>query len=191
MHAKLRLTVTVVFLVFNVVEIHGQVPGMVHTNSGYDVLGGTDALCWWAPSFHDCEELFDTLGEQDNDHAHNDHTEIADFKGRIWENSMISGFQAGPTTLLGECPGITSMHIHILREKVADSELLRTNRYYRFHIEATIDLGALRQGFELSDDSFFTSENGIPRVGMRIEFCPVRTTRISTERKGHFYRIVA
>ena len=152
-------------------QVECQVPGMLHTQNGYDRLGGTDALCWWAPSFHDD----DHEAHDHSDHDKQDSLIEDNFEGTVWENSMIPDFQAGPTTLLGECPGSTAMHIDIFEEQVAGSHILRTNRYYTYDIEAVIDLSAIRLEYGLSEDAFFTSEEGIPRVSFRIEFCPVRT----------------
>lgn len=175
--SSLRLSLLVlVFL--GAAQVECQVAGMLHTRNGYDRLGGTDALCWWAPSFHDHE------AHDHSDHDKHNDSLIEDFEGKRWENSMIPDFQSGPTTLLGECPGATAMHIDIFREQVAGSHILRTNRYYTYHIEAVIDLGAIRLEYGLSEDSFFTSEDGVPRVGFRIEFCPVRT--IGCKREGIF-----
>ena len=86
---------------------------------------------------------------------------------------MVPNLRSGPTTLLGECPGDTAVHFDILHDAVSDMDMLRTNRYYTYHVEATIDLVAIQREYGLSEDAFFTSEGGIPRVGFRIEFCPV------------------
>ena len=62
-------SVALVLLLRRAVPVRCQVPGLVHTRNGYDRLGGTGAMCWWAPSFHDDE----FLGEDHFDHEHDSH----------------------------------------------------------------------------------------------------------------------
>lgn len=159
---------------YHVFLVDGQVPGMVHTKSGYDNVDGEDAICWSAPAFHNETAVEESLLEgNETNHEEHDDSEIDGFSGVNWQSELVPSFLAGPTKMLPSCPQGTSVHVDILPDAVFGSFRMRTNHPYTFHVVGKVDLEAIRNEFDLSSNSFFYSSDGHPEIGLLIEFCPV------------------
>lgn len=150
--------------------VQSQVPGLVYTASGYDNVGGKDAICWWAPAFHNHTAVDDAVGE---DHNHTEGLDIETFSGINWNSTLVPDFVAGPTTMLSSCPSGTWVHVDIIPETVVGSDRLRTGHLYTYHVTGQVNLTQIREQYDLSNSSFFYSSDGSHVIGLRIEFCPV------------------
>jgi len=79
-----------------------QAPGLVHTDSGYDTVGGEDPICWVASPF------FRSDGEATNSSSSSSNTQDADganvevdhFEGHNWRSWIVPEFVAGATHML-------------------------------------------------------------------------------------------
>ena len=162
-----------------------QVPGLVRSENGYDTLLGKEALCWFAPSFHEIDRSDSNENLLETQKAG---SVSQDFTGTIWKDSLKPEFVSGPTTLMRSCPEGTSLEVNVVEEKIAGTYILRTGHFYTFRINAKIDLGVLRRQFELSDDAFFEGA-----VGVMVQFCPVREITLSivvfSEKSSHNFSV--
>lgn len=57
-----------------------QVPGLVHTESGYDTVKGEDAICWFAPRF---------LNETGQEEQDRDELNVDTFSGQNWRSGLV------------------------------------------------------------------------------------------------------
>jgi len=153
------------------------VPGLAHTNSGYDNIGGEDAICWssTAANGHENETSQVDGGEHD----------LHDGRSFQWNSPLQPNFVSGHTAMLSKCPGETSMHIEMnhhddpdfryanIHEGTAmETHLMRAKQTYSYHIVAHVDVGAIREIYHLADDAFFQSLV-CKDVAFRLIFCPV------------------
>lgn len=141
-------------------EARAQVPGIVHTESGYDTLGGEDAICWFATPFRN-----QTVAVAASDGE----MPVAEFNGHNWFSPLFPSFVAGPTDMLPSCPLGMDAHMDLL---VPPEERLRRDEPYPYHMYASVNLTELRTVYQLTNDAFFTSANGSPQVAARFIFCP-------------------
>lgn len=115
---------------------------------------GVDPVCWKSRSYNANDQTHTSDDEEE---------EVLSFPSDLIENYKI----AGQVQLLQSCPSKLNMTVQLPPEfQYTDSSLRpRTNTYYEFKVQATIDLSTLDAGAQ-----YFVSDEG-PRVMVQIILC--------------------
>lgn len=114
-----------------------QIPGTRGTDNGYDVEMGTEQICWSTPA--DADDNRDAIP---------------------FPNPLIETFRMpanSEVTLLRSCPEGNVLSATAPDEYSIYKEVLRTGRWYDYHLEATLDLRTLQGDEFISDQGNFVA----------------------------------